>query len=147
VLLEAIVDLNLAPVLGPVVQLATIVVAGVAPLLANKAIAAFEKRTGIHLNQAQVQAVHDAADTAAGVVQTMLARGELQLDHLHVDNPQIAALAATALNAVPAASDAVGVTVPDVAHMILGRVGKLLSADPTVQTVPATTTVVAVPHA
>lgn len=127
---------DLSPILHPLWQITTVVVLGVAPLLTNKALNVVQKYLHVQFTSQQIQAVHDATDTAAGVINTMLTRGEMHLDDVHITNDTVRSLTRTAMQAVPTAVAATGVDAPYVAHMIVGRVGKLLSADPTVETLP-----------
>ena len=122
-------------ILDPMLQLVSLVLVGLAPVFANYAIQYLHGHLKVNLTAAQVQTVHDAADTAAGVLITQLARGEIQLEHLHIDSPAVLAVAQVAVNAVPQATDALHVTIPDMAHIIVGRVGQAIAADPTTPTV------------
>lgn len=125
----------LKAILDPMLQLVSLVLIGLAPVFANYVIQILHAKGHIDLTAAQVATVHDAAETAAGVLITQLARGEVQLEHLHVDSPAVIAVAQVALNAVPDAAGKLNVTIPDLAHMIVGRVGHAISSDPTTPTV------------
>lgn len=136
--------IDISAILVPALQVSGLVLTGVAGLCVDKARAVLHNRFHMDFTDQQVQRVHEAADTAAGVVNMMLARGAMSVHEVHTDNPDVIALAATALNAVPKASDALGLTVPDVAHMIVGRVGKAM--DVSAKVVPATAPTAPVPE-
>lgn len=108
-----------------------------ATFVANKLVLVLRDRLKVQLTDQQVKTLHDAADTAAGVGMTMLSRGVITLSELHVNDPTIVGLASVAVNAVSAAADAKGVKVPDMATIVVGRIGKLISADRTIPTLPA----------
>ena len=125
----------LKAILDPLLQLVSLVLIGLAPVFANYVVHILHAKAHVDLTAAQVATVHDAADTAAGVLITQLARGEIQLEHLHVDNPAVIAAAQVAINAVPEAAGKLNVTIPDLAQIIVGRVGHAIAADPTTPTV------------
>lgn len=120
---------DISAVLTPVAQLVGIVVVGVLPLIANRAVKLFEAKTHMQLTQAQQDTVHAAVATAAGAVDNLVSRGLMGVHDVHVDNPRVREFAAKALNAVPQAAAAFNLTVPDVAHMIVGKVGQVISPD------------------
>jgi hypothetical protein len=122
-------------ILDPLFQLAGLVAVGLAPVFANYLIQVLHARFKLDLTAAQVKTIHDAADTAAGVLVAQMARGEVSLEHLHIDSPAVLAVAQIARNAVPDAADKMGVTIPDLAHIIVGRVGQAIAQDPTTTTV------------
>lgn len=127
---------DLTPVLDIAVKLMSLVVAGLAVPMTMRAVAVVEKRFNLTLTAQQQQTVHEAAGTAAGAVANLLSRNLMGIHDVHIDNPYVRQLAAQALNAVPQAAASFGLTVPDVAHMIVGKVGTLLALDPTTVTVP-----------
>jgi hypothetical protein len=128
--------IDVSVILGPVVAFATATVSLLLNKAADKFVAVMKRRLDLDLSAKQVQAVHDAMDTASGVVTAMLTKGEMQLKDVHVANPQVQALVQLALAAVPAAAAATGITPDYAAHMVVGRVGNMLGADPATQTVP-----------
>lgn len=108
----------------------------VAGWLANKAIQVARDRLHIQFSDKQVKAIHDAATTAAGIATAMLASGKLTAAELHTQSPALRELAKDAVNAVPDASSAQGVMIADMTRLVVGRVGQMISADPTVPTIP-----------
>lgn len=114
-------------------------VLGFAAFVANKLVSVLHDRFKVQFTDQQVKALHDAADTAAGIAVTMLSRGVIGPDALHPNDKTIIALAANAVNAVATASGAQNTTVMDMAQIVVGRIGTLISADPTIQTIPTTT--------
>ena len=122
-------------ILDPMIQLASLVLIGLAPVFANYLIQVLHNRFKLDLTAAQDATVRKACLTGAGVLLTQLTRGAIQLEHLHVDDPNVIAAAQVAINAVPDAAGAFNLTIPDLAHMIVGQVGQVLGADPTTPTV------------
>lgn len=131
---------DISSVLTPLAQLVGIVAVGALPLIANRAVKLFEAKTHIQLTQAQQDTVRGAVATAAGAVDNLVSRGLMGVHDVHIDNPRVRALATTALNAVPDAAASFGLTVPDVAHMIVGKVGQVFGDPP--EAVPAPTVAV-----
>ncbi len=123
----------------------TLVAAGVA-WVANKAVEIMRDRLHMHLDEADAKAVHDAADTAAGVILSQLSRGTMTTADVHAGHPAVIAAAASAREAVPDAADAMNVEVADMVRMVLGRLGHTYL--PSAAEPPASTTVVKdIPHA
>ena len=82
--------------------------------------------------------VQDAVSTASGKILVLLAAGKLTLPDVMASHPALATAEAAALARVPDAADALGgVTAETMAALIVGAVGRALSADPTVPTLPA----------
>ena len=104
--------------------------------VASRLITLAQVHLGMKFTAAQVQTLHDAAATAAGNAMTLLSRGVITPADIHVTSLPIMRLAGQARAAVPNAADHVGVTLPDLAHIIVGRVGAMISADPTIPTLP-----------
>lgn len=90
------------------------------PVLINRGIAAFERRTGIILTAQQVAAVRDAVQTQAGIVETALQQGVLKLDDVTPGSPAMIAHAKEALARVPEAAAAVGATPTAMSAVIVG---------------------------
>lgn len=120
----------------PIVQSVMAVgIAAVAVLIQHygpPALAAFQARTGIALTDQQRAAVLGAVSTAAGVIETDIDRGALSIAHVHVGNQSVLLQAQSAINAVPNAAAALGLTPDAVARMIVGQVdtGSRTSAAP-----------------
>ena len=114
--------LDLTPVFQPVLETAGLAVAGLIGIYVPKCLAAFEARTGIMLSEQQRQVVLGAVQTAAGVIETRLDQGAMQLAHIDVGNPAVLAEAHALLSAVPEAGRAMGLTPDAVARMIVGRI-------------------------
>lgn len=118
---------------GDVAPLVAVPVAG---WIANAAVRVMRNRLHIQFSDKQVAAIHAAASTAAGIATAMLASGKLTMDELHTQAPALRELARDAINAVPDSTDAQSVMVSDMARLIVGRIGQMISADPTIPTVP-----------
>lgn len=113
-------SLDLTPIFQPVLAGIGAVIAGLIAIYVPKAIAAFDKRTGIELTENQRKTVIDAVGTAAGVLETALDQGAAKVEHIQVGSPQVTAQAQAVINAVPTAAAALGLTVPAVSRMIVG---------------------------
>jgi len=91
------------------------------PIYVPKAIAAFEKRTGIQLSDQQRAAVQDAVATEAGIVETKLQQGTLQLAQVTPTNPAMLEHAQAVLARVPDSANGQGTTAAAIAAMIVGK--------------------------
>lgn len=114
--------LDLTPIVQPILALSSAVITGLLAVYVPKAITAFEARTGIQLTDQQRATVLGSVQTAAGVLETDLDKGALTAAHINITNPAVLTQAQQAINAVPVAAGALGLTVPDVARMIVGKV-------------------------
>ncbi len=110
------------PIIQSVIAGIGLAIAGLIGVYVPKAIAAFERRTGIQLTAQQQATVMGAAATGAGIIQTMLDQGRMKLEHVTVDNPTVRAEAAAAINRVPNAAAALDKSVPSMAATIVGLV-------------------------
>lgn len=86
-----------------------------------RVIAAFEQRTGLQLTDQQRDAVIHAAQTQAGIVETMIQQGAMKLADVKPDNPLMIAHAKQALARVPEAASAQGTTPAAMAAIIVGK--------------------------
>lgn len=109
------------PLIQSVIALAAAVMTGLIALYVPKAIAAFERRTGIQLTDQQRAAVRAAADTQAGIVETMLQQGAIKLADVTPGNPVMIQQAEAALARVPVAAKAQGTTPSAMAAVIVGQ--------------------------
>jgi len=115
-----------ADYLTPIVNAAVgVVVAWIAlsirasiPVLA----AILEKRTGIALTAQQIGQVQATVDTAAGLAETAMHKGQLALADVGPCSPPIVALAQDAIARVPDAAAAQGVTVDAIALKIVAKI-------------------------
>src|ERR1700722_16485587 len=80
---------DLSAIVQPILAVIGATIAGLFAIYAPKALAAFEKRTGVQLTDQQRAVVLGAVKTAAGVVETKLDQGVMQVAHVDVSNPQI----------------------------------------------------------
>lgn len=114
--------LDLTPIIQPILAVIGAVIAGLLAIYLPKAITAFQDRTGIILTEQQRATLTGAVRTAAGVLETDLDKGVLQVAQIHVNNPAVLTQAQAALSAVPRAAAALGMTTDGVARMIVGAV-------------------------
>jgi hypothetical protein len=87
-----------------------------------RAIAAFERKTGIVETQQQRDAIMGAVQTAAGLLQAQLNQGLLKVSDLRPSSAVVLQQAAAALDRVPQAAQAQGTTTSAAAVMIAARV-------------------------
>lgn len=114
--------IDLTPILQTLVAIAATVLTGLAGIYVPKAIAAFQERTGVVLTENQRQTILGAVQTAAGVLETKLDQGAIAVAHVNVTDPRVQDIARQAINAVPVAAAALGMTVDSVARMVVGAV-------------------------
>ena len=112
--------------LAPIIQAIT---AGIAALIAAliavyvpKAIAAFERRTGVQVTDQERAAVMGAVTTAAGLLQTKLDQGLIKISDITPASPEVQTAAQAALNRVPDSAANQGTTPSAAAAMIVARV-------------------------
>ena len=77
-----------------------------------------QARTGVQLTDQQRAQVLGAVQTAAGVLETRLDQGMLQVAHIDIANQAVREQAIRAIDAVPNAAAALGMTVEGVSRMI-----------------------------
>jgi len=126
--------------LGPLVQIAAILLVPLAAYIATGLLNALSAHTAIKLTELQRAQVIGSIRTAAGEIAVGLARGTISLTSPSAGGATLAAAvadkAAAALAAVPTAATALGVTQAGMSRMVLGQVGHLIAADPTIPTLP-----------
>lgn len=113
---------DLIPIVQPILAAASAVITGLLAVYVPKAISAFDARTGIQQTDQQRATILGAVQTAAGILETDLDKGVLNASHINISNTSVVAQAQAAINAVPTAAGALGLTIPDVARMIVGKV-------------------------
>lgn len=111
---------DFAPIIQSVIAGIAAVITALIAIYVPKAIAAFEKRTGIQLTDQQRSQVMSAAATAAGILETQLDQGALKLEHVTPTNPAIVEQAQAAIARVPVAAAALNKSVPSMAETIVG---------------------------
>jgi hypothetical protein len=111
---------DLTPITQPILTILGTVVTGLLVIYVPKALDAFQKWAGVQLTEQQRQTILGAVQTAAGKIETKLDQGVLQVSQVHVDNPTVRDEAQAAINAVPVAAAALGMTVDGVSRMIVG---------------------------
>jgi hypothetical protein len=114
--------IDFTPIVQPILAAIGAVIASLLAIYVPKAIAAFQVRTEIELTDQQRATVLGAVQTAAGMVETKLDQGVMQVAHVNVANEQIRTEARAAMAAVPVATAALNMTVDGVARMIVGAV-------------------------
>ena len=90
------------------------------PIYVPKIVDAFVTRNNIHLTDQQRATVIGAVQTAAGNLETKIDQGVMSVSQVHIADPTVGAQAQAAINAVPNAMAALGMTPDSVARMIVG---------------------------
>ena len=121
---------DFAPIFSALIAGCALAITGLIGVLVPRAIAAFERRTGVALTDQQRAAVMQAARTQAGIVETMLQQRVLQLSQVKADNPEMVAQARAALSRVPDAAAAVGTTPAAMAAIITGATDTTKATSP-----------------
>lgn len=85
------------------------------------AISAFERRTKIVVDARQIQNLHDAANTAAGIVTTQLHQGLIHLTEVKQNDPKILAIAQEALVSVIDSAKGQKITPQQMARLVVAR--------------------------
>jgi len=124
--------IDLSPILTPIIQIVGIVVGLLVTAYVPIALAAFQKRTGIQLTDQQRATVLGAVQTAAGTLETKLDQGVVKVAQINVGDSAVAEQAQKAINAVPDAMKALGMTQDSVARIIVGKVDTAAHGDPPV---------------
>ena len=114
--------LDLSALMQPVLAVVGAVMASLLAIYVPKALAAFEKRTGIQLTDQQRAQALGAVQTAAGIIETKLDQGALQVARVSIADPTIRAEAQSAIDAVPVAAAALNLNVDSVSRMIVGKI-------------------------
>ena len=112
---------DLTPITTPIMTVLGTIITGLLVIYVPKALDVFQRLAGVQLTEQQRQTILGAVQTAAGKIETKLDQGMLQVSHVTVDNPTVQGEAQAAINAVPTAAAALGMTVGGVARMIVGR--------------------------
>jgi hypothetical protein len=108
------------PIFSALIAGCALAVTGLIGVLVPRAIAAFERRTGVVLTDQQRAAILQAARTEAGLLETELQQGVVKLAQVTPTNGVMLDRAAAALNRVPEAANAVGTTTAVMARIIVG---------------------------
>lgn len=110
----------------PVIQA---IIAGIALVLTTligiyvpRAIAAFEKRTGVQVTDQERTAIYSALKTATGLIQTKLDTGVLKATDITPENRTVVAVVKEALDRVPDAVKAQGTTLATAAAIAVAPV-------------------------
>lgn len=114
--------LDLTPIVQPILAVIGAVIAGLLAIYVPRALTLLQARTKIELTDQQRATVLGAVQTAAGMIETRLDQGVLQVARIDIANPTVRAEAAAAISAVPLAAAALTMTVDGVARMIVGAI-------------------------
>ena len=112
--------LDLQVIVQPILGVIGLIIAGLIASYVPRALSAFETRTGIQLTDQQHAMVLSAVKTAAGIVETKLDQGVLQVAHVNINNDTIREQAQAVINSVPDEAASLGITQETVARMIVG---------------------------
>jgi hypothetical protein len=111
---------DFAPIFSALIAGCALAITGLIGVLVPRAIAAFERRTGVQLTDQQRAAVMQAARTEAGMLETALQQGVVRLSQVTPTNGAMLDRAAAALARVPESAAAVGTTPAAMAAIIVG---------------------------
>lgn len=111
---------DLTPITTPILTALGTVITGLLVIYVPKALDALQKLAGVQLTDQQRATILGAVQTAAGTIETKLDQGVLQVSHVTVNDPTVRDEAQKAINAVPVAAAALGMTVDGVSRMIVG---------------------------
>ena len=100
----------------------------------QRGVVAYESAARTRHLALQRQILHGACDAAAGTLVVRLARGIISIQEIRAESPVVMELARRTARAIPGAIEAMNVDAEDLARVIVGKVGVMLPADPTVQT-------------
>ena len=114
--------IDFAPVINALIAALALVITGLIGIYVPRAIAAFERRTGVAVTEQERSAVMQAVTTAAGLLQAQLNTGMLKPADITPRNPVVEDVARAALQRVPDSAAAQGTTVAAAATMIAARV-------------------------
>lgn len=130
--------LDMTGILQAVLETTALVIAGLIARFVPRLIDILEQRTGLMLTAQQQQTVLHGVQTAAGIIETQIDQGLMQVSHVRIDNQAVLAQARQVIDAVPMAAAAMGVTEAGVARMIVGAVdtGSRVTPAPTPAVLP-----------
>ena len=111
---------DFAPIFSALIAGCALAITGLIGVLVPRAIAAFERRTGVALTDQQRAAVMQAARTEAGMLETALQQGVVRLSQVTPTSGEMLTRAEAALSRVPEAAAAVGTTPAAMASIIVG---------------------------
>jgi hypothetical protein len=111
---------DFAPIFSALIAGCALAITGLIGVLVPRAIAAFERRTGVQLTDQQRAAVMQAMRTEAGILETAMQQGAVRLSQVKPNDPEMLARARAALARVPDAAAAQGTTPQAAAAIIVG---------------------------
>jgi len=114
--------LEVTGIVQALLETAALVIAGLIARFVPRLIDILEQRTGLMLTAQQQQTVLHGVQTAAGIIETEIDQGLMQVSHVRIDDQAVLAQARQVIQAVPMAASAMGVTEAGVARMIVGAV-------------------------
>ena len=139
--------IDLTPIVTPLITLAGAILTAAAGAIIvwvqNKA-----KERGIAITDQQVTALEGAVKTSVGSMVVKLAQGAKPLEQITVNDPGVRQEAQRIIDAIPTAVAALGpngqpVSADTLATKIVAGIGNAIAADPTIPTVPVTTSTAA----
>lgn len=125
---------DFAPIIQAITAGIAAVIAALIAIYVPRAIAAFEKRTGVAVTDQERAAIQGAMTTAAGILQTQLDQRVLKIGDITPTSPAVVGAANEALGRVSASAFNQGTTAAAAAAMIVARVDT--SPKPPVVVVP-----------
>lgn len=110
------------PIFQAIIAALGTIITALAAIYVPRAIAAFERRTGVQVTDQQRAAIYHAIETGAGMLQTQLDQGRLKIGDITPNSPAVVDAAKAALARVPDSAAAQAVSVASAAAILVGRV-------------------------
>lgn len=114
--------LDISAIMQPIIAVIGSVLTGLIAYYLPKALAAFEKHADVQFTATQEAEITRFVNTSAGVLETKLDQGILNVSHIEIKNPTVLAEAQSVIAAAPAAANALNLTVDGVAKAIVGAI-------------------------
>lgn len=128
-------EVQINPLVTAITPIAVTVIGFILKFSIDKLAAAFTERTGVQLQQTDLDRFEKTISNYAGV---LLARGDASIVNAQIDvgNPQVASLTNLVIAEIPEVLTRLGITPDGVAHALTGKIGHSQMASPSSAPVP-----------
>ena len=109
-------------VISGVAVIVGLAITAIAAVYVPRAIAAFEKATGVKVTDQERAAIYNSLDTAKGMLQTQLDQGRIKVSDITPSSTAVVEAAKAALARVPDSAAAQGTSVASAAAIIVAKV-------------------------
>lgn len=123
--------IDLVPLVQPILEVTGLVIAGMIVRYVPKILLLVEQYLHLKFTDQQNAVFLQEVQTAAGVVETKLDQGVLNISHVDINNPEMRAAASEIIKSIPGIVDKLGYTAKEVATAIVGAVDTAPRAAPT----------------